>query len=571
MGQEADLENLGMDELYVLRLVTGTSDSKLREEFLRQEKPSRESLVLLAKSRETAQSVEKSIQKSSFDVHVDAVSSYKKAKAGRPLTRRDWKNLHGNCNGCGKNCSTSNPGQCPARREECYKCGKIGHFSKVCMSREKRGTKPTYSCKNSVLTVNSSEAEPIHNSLIQVQSVSSSKFTPRAEIEAHPNEGTSFRLQVLPDTGATETLISHDLVQKFKVPIDETQRRQIKAANGSELRCAGAVYLRLVHLGKYEAHVSAFVTPDIRDQLILSWHNMIPLGMIPSSFPLLPKDVYNARANAILTTKHNNKDDEDDIFRVEGEKEINQLISCYPTVFDSSAKLKPMTGKPMKIHLNPNVEIVPTFTTAVRNVALANRDKFEAEMDFMQKSDIIEAADEPTDWVSPSIVVPKANGSVRLVVDYTGLNRYVKRPVHPFPSPHELASSIPSTSKWFATFDAVKGYWQVELDKDSRHLTTFLTPLGRFRFCRAPMGLNASGDEYCARGDRALAGIVGVKKIVDDILVFAPTLSELQARIKSVLLRCKDAGITLSKDKIQIGKSVTFAGFIISDGGIQPK
>ena len=70
----------------------------------------------------------------------------------------------------------------------------------------------------------------------------------------------------------------------------------------------------------------------------------------------------------------------------------------------------------------------------------------------------------------------------------------VKRPVHPFPSTREILQAIPVTAKYFAKLDAVHGYFQLALDEESSKLTTFLLPQGKFRYTRAPMGLNASSD-----------------------------------------------------------------------------
>ena len=63
----------------------------------------------------------------------------------------------------------------------------------------------------------------------------------------------------------------------------------------------------------------------------------------------------------------------------------------------------------------------------------------------------------------------------------------------------------------------------MELAKESRHLTTFLTEFGRYCHVRAPMGLNASGDEFCLRTDKAIADLPGTKKLVNDILIYAPS------------------------------------------------
>ena len=98
-------------------------------------------------------------------------------------------------------------------------------------------------------------------------------------------------------------------------------------------------------------------------------------------------------------------------------------------------------------------------------------------------------------------------------------------------------------------FDCKHGYWQIELAKESRPYTFFMTDWGRYQYERAPMGLISSDDEFCARSDRALANIQGVFKLVDDILVHGESYAEQLEHIKTVLARCKEYGITLSKDK----------------------
>ena len=100
-------------------------------------------------------------------------------------------------------------------------------------------------------------------------------------------------------------------------------------------------------------------------------------------------------------------------------------------------------------------------------------------------------------------------------------------------------NNIEAGSKWFAAMDAVHGYFQVELDYESSLLTTFLLPQGRFRYLVAPMGLNASSDEWCRRSDEAIRGIPGCQKIVDDILIAAKTKEELFERIRLVLEGCQ--------------------------------
>ena len=52
--------------------------------------------------------------------------------------------------------------------------------------------------------------------------------------------------------------------------------------------------------------------------------------------------------------------------------------------------------------------------------------------DLLDKG-VIEKVDYPTGWCSPTLFVPKANNiDVRLVTDFTYINKRFVRPVHPF-------------------------------------------------------------------------------------------------------------------------------------------
>ena len=82
---------------------------------------------------------------------------------------------------------------------------------------------------------------------------------------------------------------------------------------------------------------------------------------------------------------------------------------------------------------------------------------------------------------------------VRLVTDYTKLNQYVVRPVHPFPSVSDIIQSIPASAACFAKLDAKHGYFQISLDKEVSKLTTFILPLSCFCYLQAPKGLSSYG------------------------------------------------------------------------------
>ena len=83
-----------------------------------------------------------------------------------------------------------------------------------------------------------------------------------------------------------------------------------------------------------------------------------------------------------------------------------------------------------------------------------------------------------------------------------------------------------------------------------------LLPSGRYHYLRAPMGLSASSDEWCRHSDIVVEGLNYAKKIVDDILVWAPDVPSLGQRLCTILNRCTNANITISKSKMEIGTRI---------------
>ena len=132
-----------------------------------------------------------------------------------------------------------------------------------------------------------------------------------------------------------------------------------------------------------------------------------------------------------------------------------------------------------------------------------------------------------------------------MVTDFTKINKFVIRPVHPFPSVQDIVQCIPAGTAFFAKMDAIHGYFQLALDEESSRLTTFLLPSGRYRYLRAPMELSSSSDEWCRHSDTVLEGLPFARKIVDDILIWAPDLPTLVDRIKIIAERCKKINVIL--------------------------
>ena len=207
----------------------------------------------------------------------------------------------------------------------------------------------------------------------------------------------------------------------------------------------------------------------------------------------------------------------------------------------------------MKIHLDRDDPAYMPFK-AYKARPIEKHIKAEADkvIKMFEESGVIERVNEPTEWISPAFFVPKANGKVRLVTDYTKINKFIKRPGHPFSSALDIVKSIKPDSKYFIKLDAVQGFYQIPLDEESSYLTTFMLPDGKWRFKRGPMGMISTSDEWNIRSDGPLVGI-DISKIIDDILGQGRTKEEVLRLLIEILDRCREHNITLSKDKLEFG------------------
>ena len=113
----------------------------------------------------------------------------------------------------------------------------------------------------------------------------------------------------------------------------------------------------------------------------------------------------------------------------------------------------------------------------------------------MEEQGVISRVEEPTDWCTGMVVIPKPNGKVRICVDYTKLNKNVCRELHMLPTVEATLSKL-SGAKIFSELDANSGFWQTLLAEESKQLMTFITLVGRFCFNKLPFGICSGPNIY---------------------------------------------------------------------------
>ena len=136
---------------------------------------------------------------------------------------------------------------------------------------------------------------------------------------------------------------------------------------------------------------------------------------------------------------------------------------------------------------------------------------------------------EPSEWISSMVVVAKL-GKIQICLDPKDLNQAIQRPRFQMPTLEELLPEL-SKARIFSFFDTKYGFYQVSLNEVSSKLTTFWTPLGRYRYLRIPFGISPATEVFESKLQECLADLPGIKVIKDDILVVGYSETDSEALI----------------------------------------
>ena len=121
-----------------------------------------------------------------------------------------------------------------------------------------------------------------------------------------------------------------------------------------------------------------------------------------------------------------------------------------------------------------------------------------------------------------------------------------------------------------ACFDALKGFFHVPLDENSKLLAAMLTPIGVFIYNVFTIGLTNANDifEQCLYD--ILHGLDGVFNIADDTLVIGETYAEFKDNVIKLLDWCVEKNLHLNADKFKLDcDTVTFFGHLLSKDGMK--
>ena len=232
-------------------------------------------------------------------------------------------------------------------------------------------------------------------------------------------------------------------------------------------------------------------------------------------------------------------------------------IGCFKGTF--SLQLKP-DSKPYQV--------------PPRHVAYALQKWLTGELECLQKMDIITplGVDKTAEWCNSFVLVPKANGKVRLCLDPVQLNPALIRLIHWGPTLNDILLRL-NNVQYMSIIDVSSGYHNLRLDMQSSYLTTFACSFGRCRCKHLLFEEALVGNMFQHKINKIFNDMPNVFGIANNILVIGYDKDRTgnNEAVCSILKWCQDVNLKLNKDKCHFRcMSIPFFGEVMSREGVKP-
>ena len=363
------------DEMVRDRIVVGIRNAALSEKLQLDAELTLEKAVTYVRQSETVKQQQTLLRGGNTekpDTVIGAVQGTREPGQGSRRQRSSqWTSRGPTQNQCGSSTVCSRCGKfpahdrehCPAKDAICRKCSKRGHYQAVCRSPAKVGGVQAHTDSSHEVflgAVETQDREPANPWAVTLQ------LNVRV-----------IEFQI--DTGAEVTVISEHAWRQISCPPLSATQCRLRGPDTHTLSVNG-IFTGKHRNGENEAEEEIYVVKRLHTPL-LGRPAIDQLGLL-------------ARVGTVDRCHQSPKQQ-------------------FPQLFEGLGKLQ----GDYNIELEP--EAKPYVLSTPRRVAIPLRKAVEQELRRMEALGVIAKVNEPTAWCACMVVVPKANGKVRICVDLT--------------------------------------------------------------------------------------------------------------------------------------------------------
>ncbi|QRW23270.1 Retrotransposable element Tf2 protein [Rhizoctonia solani] len=431
----------------------------------------------------------------------------------------------------------------------CVKCGQKGHGIKQCPNGWKATIKE--------------DAKPLANPSVHVSECEfvsvalDSNKKPLLFIDLQLHKFPTEKLKTLVDSGATSNFISPTIVEKLKIPKTLLKNPQVVRMLDGTLSQTGCIWhqVNLTVLANGHTHTIPFLvcpignTPAILGMTWLTQESPLidwSLGTVTFPEQVLIASEEEADPNPLA----NLPEQYHEFAKVFGKEEFKVL--------------PPHREYDIAIDLVPDAKLSPGplygMTDAESKALKQHIDKELATGKICPSTSSTGA---------PVMFVKKADGSLRLVVDYQKLNDVTHKNVYPLPRQDDLMAKL-RHAKIFTKLDLQWGYNNVRIKEGDEWKTAFRTKYGLFEYLVMPFGLTNAPAAFQHFMNNLFRDLIDVTVVIylDNILIFSKKPEDHPSHVREVLSRLMKNQLfcKLSKCHFHV-TTVDYLGIVISPAG----
>jgi hypothetical protein len=174
-------------------------------------------------------------------------------------------------------------------------------------------------------------------------------------------------------------------------------------------------------------------------------------------------------------------------------------------------------------------------------------------------------------WLANPVIVSKANGKLRMCIDYTSLNKACPKDPYPLPRIDQIVDSTFGCDL-LSFLDAYSGFHQIQMSREDRKHTAFVTLDGLYCYVVMPYGLKNALPTFVRAMSKTFGDLIRdkVEVYVDDIVVKTKRGLTLVEDLTLVFDKMRATRTKLNLDKCVFGVSAgKLLGFLVSYRGIE--
>ncbi|GBG66166.1 hypothetical protein CBR_g57048 [Chara braunii] len=234
-------------------------------------------------------------------------------------------------------------------------------------------------------------------------------------------------------------------------------------------------------------------------------------------------------------------------FTTDLEPAVRNLIRVYHDVLSlyfSYSRIPPMRGIEHSIQLVPDYRVhhqaVPPYRLSIPEATELKR-----QLEELLGLGFIKPSNSP--WGAPVLFARKADGTLRLCIDYRGLNRYTVKNIYAMPLADELFDRF-AGNRFFTKIDLRSGYRRIRVATKDQLKTAFRSCFDHYEFTVMLFGLtNVRRPAFFQTAMNDIFRDILKEYVLvylDDILVYSRTLEDHLIHLRDVLQCLRKHGQT---------------------------